>query len=60
LRLSARGENAGGYAPACSHATINCFGHTGQDYKGTNFDGAGIAINVLRDAKTEPPAQSTA
>jgi hypothetical protein len=46
--------------PPCSDTTITCFGYIGQDYKGTNFDGEGIAINVLRDAQTEPPAQTTA
>lgn len=49
----ARGENTGGYAPVCDHTTIACFGYTGQAYTGTNFDGAGIAINILRDAKNE-------
>jgi hypothetical protein len=49
----ARGEKPDNYAPVCDETTVACFGYTGQDYTGTNFDGAGIAINILRDAKNE-------
>ena len=47
-----RGEDPGGYAAICQ-ATVACFGYPGDEFKGTTFDGAGIAINILRDAKTE-------
>jgi hypothetical protein len=49
----ARGENPGGYAPVCSDTAVACFGYIGREYKGTNFEGAGLAVNVLRDAKSE-------
>jgi hypothetical protein len=50
---SARGENTGGSMPLCDDTTIACFAYTGQSYKGTNFQGAGFAINVVRDATSE-------
>ena len=50
---SARGENTGGYARVCDDTTIACFAYTGQAYKGTNFEGAGIAINILREANAQ-------
>lgn len=50
---SARGENTGGSMPLCDDTTIACFAYTGQAYKGTNFQGAGFAINVIRDATSE-------
>jgi hypothetical protein len=34
LRLSTRGENAGGYSPGRSDTTITCYGYTGQDLQG--------------------------
>lgn len=52
LLNSARGENTGGSAPVCDDTTIACLAYSGAAYKGTNFTGGGIAINVLRDAKS--------
>jgi hypothetical protein len=50
---SARDGGPGGYSPICFETTVTCLGYSGTDYQGTNFEGAGVAINVLRDAKTE-------
>jgi hypothetical protein len=59
LYNSARGEGPGGDLPICSEATVTCLGYTGTDYQGTFFKGAGVAINVLRDAKTEKDCHGT-
>jgi hypothetical protein len=53
LYNSARGESPGGYNPICFESTVTCLGYSGTEYQETNFEGAGVAINVLRDAKTE-------
>src|SRR5690242_14342310 len=50
---SARGENTGGSMPLCDDMTIACFAYTGENYKGTNFQGAGVAIDIVRDATSE-------
>jgi hypothetical protein len=49
----ARGEDPGGDPAICEDTTVACFGYPGDEFDGTNFAGAGIAINVLRDPKTE-------
>ncbi|HEX6495593.1 MAG TPA: hypothetical protein VF018_08930 [Acidobacteriaceae bacterium] len=53
LYNNSRGERPSGFLPICSALTVACLGYTGTDYRGTNLEGAGVAINVLRDAKTE-------
>jgi hypothetical protein len=50
---SGRRDGPGGYIPICLDTTVACFGYTGTEYEGTNFEAAGIAVNVLRDARTE-------
>ncbi|HEY3988692.1 MAG TPA: hypothetical protein VGM02_05285 [Acidobacteriaceae bacterium] len=50
---SARDGGPGGYSPICFETTVTCLGYSSTDYQDTNFEGAGVAINVLRDAKTE-------
>jgi hypothetical protein len=41
------------YVPVCSDEVVDCFVYTGQKYKGTNFEGAALSVNVLRDRRTE-------
>jgi hypothetical protein len=41
------------YIPICDYTTVACFEYNGKDYERTNFQAAGVSINVLRDAKTE-------
>lgn len=48
---SARGDNTGGSAPVCDDTTEACFAYPESRYKGTNFTGAGIAVNILREAR---------
>jgi hypothetical protein len=56
LYNSARGESPESpslYISICSETSVTCLGYSGTDYQGTYLKGAGVAINVLRDAKTE-------
>lgn len=41
------------YVPVCSDEVIDCFVYTGREYEGTNFEGAALSVNVLRDRRTE-------
>src|SRR5690348_4959780 len=41
------------YIPVCSDDVVDCFVYTGQKYKGTNFQGAALSVNVLRDRRSE-------
>ena len=41
------------YIPICDYTTVACFEYNGKKYEGTNFQAAGLSINVLRDAQTE-------
>ncbi|HTA22113.1 MAG TPA: hypothetical protein VK763_01160 [Terriglobales bacterium] len=41
------------FIPICDDTTVACFAYNGNEYKGTNFGGAGLSVNVLRDKKTE-------
>jgi hypothetical protein len=40
------------YHPICFETTVACIEYTGSDYKGTNLEAAGIAIDILRDKRT--------
>ena len=39
--------------PICKRETVACFEYSGGAYKGTRLQAAGVAVNVLRDARTE-------
>jgi hypothetical protein len=41
------------YIPICDYTTVACLEYNGKEYKGTNFQAAGLSINILRDLKTE-------
>lgn len=41
------------FMPICSFTTIACFVYSGNGYKGTNFGGAAVSVNVLRNKRTE-------
>jgi len=41
------------YIPICDYTTVACFQYNGKEYKGTNFEAAGLSINVLRGVRTE-------
>jgi hypothetical protein len=41
------------YSPICVDTTVACFEYNGRDYEGTNLEAAGLAVNVLRDMRTE-------
>jgi hypothetical protein len=41
------------YIPVCDETTVGCIVYSGDKYKGTNFDGAGVSINILKDLNTE-------
>jgi len=41
------------YIPICDYTTVACFEYNGREYEGTNFEAAGLSVNVLRDMKTE-------
>ena len=41
------------YIPICDRATVACFEYSGHEYDGTNFEAAGVSVNVLRDLRTE-------
>jgi hypothetical protein len=52
-RFANREDSARFYLSICSFTTIACFVYSGEGYKGTNFSGAAISVNVLRDRRTE-------
>jgi hypothetical protein len=39
--------------PICERETVACFEYSGGAYKGTRLQAAGVAVNVLRAARTE-------
>jgi hypothetical protein len=39
--------------PVCEETTVACFEYAVGDNEGTDFQGAGFSVNVLRDRKTE-------
>lgn len=39
--------------PVCSWRTIACFAYNGTEYAGTDFQAAGLSVNVLRDRRSE-------
>lgn len=41
------------YIPVCSDEVVDCLVYTGREYAGTNFEGAALSVNVLRDRRTE-------
>lgn len=41
------------YIPVCGDTMVACVYYSGMGYKGTNFDGAGISINILKNLNTE-------
>lgn len=41
------------YIPICDESTVACFEYDGEEYKGTNFEAAGLSVNILRDARSE-------
>ena len=41
------------YIPICDESTVACFEYDGAEYKETNFQAAGLSVNILRDARTE-------
>jgi hypothetical protein len=41
------------FIPVCWNSTVACFLYEGNEYSGTNFEGAGLSINVLRDRRSE-------
>ena len=41
------------YIPVCDDNAVDCFVYTGQEYNGTDFEGAALSVNVLRDRRTE-------
>jgi hypothetical protein len=41
------------YIPVCDHEAVDCFVYSGRKYEGTNFGGAALSVNVLRDRRTE-------
>jgi hypothetical protein len=41
------------YIPICDYTTVGCFEYNGSEYAGTNFEAAGLSVNVLRDLKSE-------
>jgi hypothetical protein len=46
-------ETANAMIPVCDETTVACFEYNVGDNKGTDFQGAGLSINVLRDRTTE-------
>jgi len=40
------------YIPICNLTSVACFAYEGGEYKGTNFEGAGLSVNILRDIRT--------
>lgn len=47
------GETTISYIPICDYTTVACFEYNGKEYEGTNFEAAGLSINVLREIRTE-------
>lgn len=47
------GETQLSYIPICEYSTVACFEYNGKEYEGTNFEAAGVSVNVLRDMRTE-------
>jgi hypothetical protein len=41
------------YVPVCDDNVVDCLVYTGKEYEGTNFEGAALSVNVLRDRRTE-------
>src|SRR5215469_6174075 len=41
------------YIPVCDDNVLDCLVYTGKEYAGTNFEGAGLSVNVLRDKRTQ-------
>jgi hypothetical protein len=41
------------FIPICDDTTVACFQYNGKEYAGTNFEAAGLSVNVLRDMRTE-------
>lgn len=41
------------YVLVCSDEVVDCFVYTSREYEGTNFEGAALSVNVLRDRQTE-------
>lgn len=42
--------NSLGYIPPCSEDYTTCLYYSGNEFKGTNFDSAGLSIHVITDA----------
>jgi|GEM_PF-2059250 len=40
------------YIPVCNDNMVACVFYTGQAYKGTNFEGAGVSININKSLNT--------
>jgi hypothetical protein len=53
MKFYAPSGQDGGPGPSICSWTVACFGYIGRDYEGTNFEAAGLSVNVLRDARTE-------
>ncbi len=41
------------YIPVCQSESIACFEYNGNEYEGTNFEAAGVSVNILRELRTE-------
>jgi len=41
------------YIPICDYTTVACFEYNGKEYEGSNFEAAGLSVNVLREIRTE-------
>jgi len=41
------------YIPICGPESVACFEYNGTAYEGTNFEAAGLSVNILRKARTE-------
>jgi hypothetical protein len=39
------------FIPICDDTTVACFQYNGTEYKGTNLEGAGFSVNVLRETR---------
>lgn len=42
-----------GYIPVCDELTVACVFYTGNAYKGTNFEDAGVSVNINKNLNTE-------
>ena len=47
------------YIPVCDDNAVDCFVYAGHEYEGTNFEGAALSVNVLRDRRTEQDCDKT-